>query len=154
MTTTIGDIMSKKLETIEETASVQQTAKKMKDRNVSSLVIVDENGKPQGIVSERDLVIKICVNDASSSRVTNKEIMSSPLITITSRASPSEAADKMLQHNVRHLLIVGTGGHNNSVTDNINKPLGIVTPLDFTRYQEYAEDKEKDTIEKLLEYYI
>ena len=35
-----------------------------------------------------------------------------------------------------------------------NKPVGIITPLDFTRYQEYADDKEKDTIEKILEYYI
>jgi hypothetical protein len=36
----------------------------------------------------------------------------------------------------------------------INKPVGIITPLDFTRYQEYANDNEKDTIEKILEYYI
>jgi CBS domain-containing protein len=100
----IMDIMRKKLETIEGTASVQQAAKKMKDKNVSSLVVVDENGKPQGIVSERDLVTKVCYNDRSTSAVTNKEIMSSHLITIKSRSSPSEAADVMLQHNVRHLL--------------------------------------------------
>ena len=52
MTTTISNVMRKKLETIEGTASVQQAAKKMKDRNVSSLLIVDEKGNPQGIVSE------------------------------------------------------------------------------------------------------
>ena len=72
--------------------------------------------------------------------------MSSPLITISSRSSPSEAADMMLQHNVRHLLVV-----NNEDND---KPVGIITPLDFTRYQEYADDKKKDTIEKILEYYV
>lgn len=33
-------------------------------------------------------------------------------------------------------------------------PIGILTPLDFTRYQEYANDNEKDSIEKILEYYI
>jgi CBS domain-containing protein len=75
--------------------------------------------------------------------------MSSPLITISSRSSPSEAADMMLQHNVRHLLVVDRGDSNN-----LNKPVGIITPLDFTRYQEYANDKEKDTIEKILEYYV
>lgn len=149
MTTTIMDIMRKQLETIEGIASVQQAAKKMKDKNVSSLLIVDENGRPQGIVSERDLVTKVCVNDISARAVTNKEIMSSPLITIKSRSSPSEAADMMLQHNVRHLLVVDRGDSSNS-----NKPVGIITPLDFTRYQEYANDKEKDTIEKILEYYV
>jgi CBS domain-containing protein len=53
MATTISDIMRKKLETIQGTASVQQAAKKMSDRNVSSLLIVDEKGTPSGIISER-----------------------------------------------------------------------------------------------------
>ena len=153
MTTTISDVMRKKLETIEGTASVQQAAKKMKDSNISSLLVVDEKGKSQGIVSERDLVTKVCTNDISASAITNREIMSSPLITISSKSSPSEAADMMLQHNVRHLLVVDRGGDDDN-TSNLNKPIGIITPLDFTRYQEYANDKDKDTIEKILEYYI
>jgi CBS domain-containing protein len=146
MTTTINSIMRKQLETIEGTASVQQAARKMKDKNVSSLVVVDENGKPQGLVSERDLVRKVCTTDVSISTVKNKEIMSSPLITISSRSSPSEAADMMLQHNVRHLLVVDNG--------NVNKPIGIITPLDFTRHQEYVANEDREAIEKMLEYYI
>ena len=55
--------MSKKLETIEEMASVQEAAKKMKDKNVSSLVVIDVNGKLKGLVTERDLVRKVCIND-------------------------------------------------------------------------------------------
>jgi CBS domain-containing protein len=147
--------MRKKLETIERTTSVQQAAKKMKDKNVSSLLIVDEKSNPQGIVSERDLVTKVCYNDISASGITNQEIMSSPLITISSKASPSEAADMMLQHNVRHLLVVEHDNeNNNSSSSNPSKPIGIITPLDFTRYQEYSNDREKDAIEKILEYYI
>ncbi|MFL6460374.1 MAG: cyclic nucleotide-binding/CBS domain-containing protein [Nitrososphaeraceae archaeon] len=146
MTTTINSIMRKQLETIEGTASVQQAARKMKDKNVSSLVVVDENGKPQGLVSERDLVRKVCTTDVSISTVKNKEVMSSPLITISSRSSPSEAADMMLQHNVRHLLVVDN--------DNVNKPIGIITPLDFTRHQEYVANEDREAIEKMLEYYI
>jgi CBS domain-containing protein len=148
MNMTISDIMRKRLETIEELASVQEAAKKMKDRNVSSLVVVDGNGKPQGLVTERDLVTKVCINDVNTSTVINKEIMSSPLITIDSKLSPSVAADMMLQNNVRHIL----------VTDDkydVNKPIGIVTPLDFTKYQEYTNnDDDKNAIEKILEYYI
>ena len=149
MTTNISHIMGKKLETIEEMASVQEAANKMKDKNVSSLVVVDGNGKPQGLVTERDLVRKVCTNDVHTSTVTNKEIMSSPLITINSNSSPSIAADMMLQNNVRHLLVV-----DNDDKNSLNKPIGIVTPLDFTRYQEYTNDVEKDSIEKILEYYI
>ena len=42
----------------------------------------------------------------STSTVINKEIMSSPLITIDSNSSPSIAAHMMLQTNVKHLLVV------------------------------------------------
>jgi CBS domain-containing protein len=138
--------MRKQLETIEGIASVQQAARKMKDKNVSSLVVIDEYGKAQGLVSERDLVRKVCTTDVPISAVRNKEIMSSPLISISSRSSPSEAADMMLQHNVRHLLVVDN--------DNVNKPIGIITPLDFTRYQEYVANEDREAIEKMLEYYI
>jgi signal-transduction protein with cAMP-binding, CBS, and nucleotidyltransferase domain len=148
MTMIISDIMRKKLETVNELASVQEAAKKMKDKAVSSLVVVDVNGKPQGLVTERDLVTKVCINDVNTSTVINKEIMSSPLITIDSKLSPSVAADMMLQNNVRHIL----------VTDDkydVNKPIGIITPLDFTKYQEYTNnDEDKNAIEKILEYYI
>ena len=150
MNMTISDIMRKKLETIEELASVQEAAKKMKDKNVSSLIVVDGEGKPQGLVTERDLARKVCINDVHTSTVTNKEIMSSPLITINSNSSPSIAADMMLQNNVRHLLVVD----NDDKSNNLNKPIGIITPLDFTRYEEYSNDEEKDNIEKILEYYI
>jgi CBS domain-containing protein len=88
-------------------------------RGVTSLVVVDADGKPQGLITERDLVRKVCVNDKPVSAVTNKEIMSSsPLITIKASSSVSKAADMMLQYNVRHLLNI----------DNADKPLGIISP--------------------------
>ena len=67
MNMTINDIMRKKLETIEELASVQEAAKKMKDKNVSSLVVIDGNGRPEGLVTERDLARKVCINDVHTS---------------------------------------------------------------------------------------
>jgi CBS domain-containing protein len=150
MNMTISDIMRKKLETIEDSSSVQEAAKKMNDKNVSSLVVVDGNGRPTGLVTERDLVRKVCINDISAARVTNKEIMSSPLITIDSKSSPSVAADMMLQNNVRHLLVVDNDGKYD-----VKQPIGIVTPLHFIKYQEYTNnDDDKDAIGKILEYYI
>jgi len=147
MNMTVSDIMKKKLESIEATASVQETAKKMKEKNTSSLVVVDDKGKPLGLVTERDLARKVCVNKVPPNEVTNQDIMSSPLITVSSDSSPFVAADMMLQYNVRHLLVVDKSS--------TNRPIGIITPLDFTRYQEYPNvNDKKDTIEKILEYYI
>jgi len=53
----------------------------------ASLVVVDENGNAKGIVSERDLVTKVCTADVPINTIKIKEIMSSPLNTIRSRAS-------------------------------------------------------------------
>jgi signal-transduction protein with cAMP-binding, CBS, and nucleotidyltransferase domain len=148
MTSNISDLMRKKLVTIEESSSVQESANKMKDKNVSSLIVVDANGRPLGLITERDLVRKVCIHDVSASKIINRDIMSSPLISIESKSSQSEAVD-MLQNNVRHLLVV-----DNESPEGVNKPIGIVTPLDFTRSEGYEGSDDNDTIEKLLEYYI
>lgn len=149
MTLTVNDVMRKRLETIEEGASIQETAKKMRDKNISSLLVVDTEGKPIGLVTERDLVRKVCINNVLTGEVINKEIMSHPLITIDSKASTSIAADTMLRCNVRHLIVV------DETSDDRSKPIGILTPLDFTKYEEYTRDnEERESIEKILEYYI
>ena len=153
MTTTVSDFMRRKIETIGESESVQESARKMKEKNVSSLLIVDKDGNPKGLITERDLVRKACINDIRLSTVINRELMSSPLITIDSRESPSIAADLMLQNSVRHLLVVDKS------TSNADRPIGILTPLDFTRYQEVknedvSKDVNKDDIAKILEYYL
>ena len=106
MTITVGNLTRKRVDTIEETASIQETAKKMKDNKVSSLLVLDIDGKPIGLVTERDLVRKVCINDVHTSEVTNKSIMSFSLITINSKSSPSTAVDMMLRCNVRHLLVI------------------------------------------------
>ncbi|MGA8842464.1 MAG: CBS domain-containing protein [Nitrososphaeraceae archaeon] len=140
--------MSKKIETVGEFASVQEVAIKMKDKNISSLIVVDSFGKSKGLVTERDLVRKICVKDVCTSKEIIKEIMSLPLVTINPNESPSTAIDMMIQHNIRHLLVVDDNME-------INKPIGIVTPRDLTRYQEFTrDDTNKDDLEKILEYFI
>lgn len=148
MQITISEIMSKKIETIEEFASVQQVAIKMKDKNISSLIVVDSFGKAKGLVTERDLVRKICVKDVYTSKIRINEIMSLPLVTINPDESLSTAIDMMLQHNIRHLVVVDDKVE-------INKPIGLVTPRDLSRYTEVTrDDTNKDNLEKILEYFI
>lgn len=125
MPTSISEIMTQKLETIGPSNTAQEAAKKMADKNVSSLVVIDRADKPIGIITERDLVRQVCVNDASSSTVIIHHIMSSPLVTIDANSSVEAAADVMIQNKVRHLLVVMENG---------NRTLGIITPTNFTTY--------------------
>lgn len=149
MTTTVSDLMRKNVFTIRDTASIQNSAKEMNNRKVSSLLVVDRNGKAKCLITECDLVRKVCIKNVRTSEVKNKQVMSSPLITINSTSSPSVAADLMLKHNVRHLLVVDEN------SEDIEKPIGMITPLDFTKYEEFLRDDEnKESIEMILEYYI
>ena len=144
MTVTVSDMMTKELETIEEASSVLDAAMRMRDTNVSSLVVVDKEGKPRGIVTERDIVRKACVNDVSTSKVTNKEIMSPRLITIDPDSSASTAVDIMLRNNIRHLLVIDK--------DKAEKPVGMITPFDL-RDEEFTDEGLRDAIEELSMYY-
>jgi CBS domain-containing protein len=126
MTQSIAEIMTEKLETIIITGSAQDAAKKMSDKDVSSLVVTDNNNKPVGIITERDLVRKVSVKDVNSSNILIKDILSSPLVTIDSKLTIEGAADTMVNNKVRHLLVVDN--------NNINRPVGVITTTDFASY--------------------
>ena len=140
----IGDMMTKQLEMIGESASIQDAAKKMRDTNVSSLVVIDSKTRPIGLVTERDIVRKACVNDVSTSKIMNKDIMSSKLITIDLNSSASAAVDLMVRNNIRHLLVVDK--------DHTEKPIGMITPLDL-RDEEFTDEGLMKAIEELSMYY-
>jgi CBS domain-containing protein len=118
--------MTNKLETIEASSSVQEAAKKMRDKSISSLVVVDSSNKSIGIITERDLVRKVCASDSSSKNTRVQDFLSDALVTADAISEVEVAADIMIQNKVRHLLVVEGG--------DISKPLGIITPTDFVGY--------------------
>lgn len=119
----ISDIMSTKVETIQTSDSAKDAAKKMLDKNVSSLVVVDESGQSIGIITERDITRGVCIHDVLSKEFKIHHLMTSPLSTIDPNSSVEEAANLMLHHKVRH-LVVKEG----------NKTVGIVTATNFIDY--------------------
>jgi CBS domain-containing protein len=104
--TTIGELMTNMLETIEASISVQEAAKKMREKRISSLLVLDSGNKPVGIITERDLVRKVCANHSSSKNTMAQDVMSDALVTADAVSEVGVAADIMMQNKVRHLLIV------------------------------------------------
>lgn len=166
--TKISDIMVKKLEIVGSSSSAQDAAIKMRDKQVSSVLVIDDkDGTPQGIITERDLSRKVCVSEKSSKELSANQIMSSPLITIDADSSPSDAADLMLKNKVRHLLVVVTESSQDKNkkesmnNENVLKPVGIITPMDFTRFEvtntlsdhHDIGNHEDDAIAKILQHY-
>jgi CBS domain-containing protein len=120
---TVSQVMRTKLETVNQSSTAQEAAKRMRDKRVSSLVVIDKKEAPIGIVTERDLVRQVCSKDINSNTIIIHHIMSSPVVTIDVNASIEEAAEKMIQKKVRHLLIVDEKRLN-----------GIISPSDFITY--------------------
>ncbi len=127
MENSVEAIMSKKVDTIDILESADAAAKKMRDKKISSLIVVDstkKEGESQGIVTERDLVYRVCAQGLSSKDVRVKNIMSSPVATIDPKSTIEGAADLMLSNKARHLLVV----------DANKTPVGIVAPTDLNKY--------------------
>jgi CBS domain-containing protein len=128
MQNALKEIMSTKLETIDITKNAQEAAKKMNEKRISSVLVVDVDNKreePLGIVTERDLVIRVCAAGTNSKDVGIREIMSSPVVTVEPNATVETAADLMLSNKVRHLLVID---------EQTRKPLGIIAPSDLNKY--------------------
>jgi CBS domain-containing protein len=143
---TAGELMSEKLERISTISSAQEASKKMRDKNVSSLVVIEaNNNKPMGIVTERDLVRKACVRDIGAGNIPIKDIMSTlPLVAIDSRSPVEAAANTMIQNKVRHLLVIND--------NDMNKIVGIITPTDFVGYLKENLNVDNELNAKLLEF--
>lgn len=65
-------LYDKKIETIRESESVQESARKMKEKNVSSLLAVHKDGSPKGLITERDLVSQKGMHQWYSTECSNK----------------------------------------------------------------------------------
>jgi CBS domain-containing protein len=119
---TARDIMSKKLITLDSTVSALEVAKIM-DKNNVSCVVLTKNEKPQGIVTERDLLSKVIVPNKKPLELTAEEIMTSPITVVSSLTPVDEIAQKMLDKKIRRVV----------VADN-ERPLGIITVTDFVKH--------------------
>lgn len=128
MQNSVDAIMSRRIETIDPSDSSQEAAKKMRDKKVSSLIVTDrkqKSGKPLGIVTERDLVCRICAQGSGGKDVQVQHIMSSPIATIDPQSTVEGAADLMLSNKTRHLLVIDP---------DTRAPVGIVAPTDLNKY--------------------
>ncbi|WP_276734468.1 CBS domain-containing protein [Bacillus sp. (in: firmicutes)] len=99
----IRDIMTKNVECCEPTASITELAKKMRDSNVGSIPIC-ENETLQGIVSDRDIVTRCLAENQIDAQAS--DIMSSDIVSGHPDMSAEEAGQLMAEHQIRRLPIL------------------------------------------------
>jgi CBS domain-containing protein len=105
---TVGQLMKKDLITVDAGTSVVEAAKLMKACDVES-VLVSNQSRIVGIVTESDIVKKVIGSDRSPYFIPVEDIMSSPVVGIEERRPLTEAADLMDKHQSRHLGVMKGG---------------------------------------------
>ncbi|MBA4436270.1 MAG: cyclic nucleotide-binding/CBS domain-containing protein [Nitrosopumilus sp.] len=118
----VRDIMQKNVITIESVKKAHDAAIILKEKEISFLVVVKE-GKPIGIVSERDIVRKIVAENNDPQTTQLETIMSKNFKWVEPNASIESSVQKMLNNNIRRLVVL----------ENENLA-GVITQTDLTEF--------------------
>ena len=114
----LAEVMTSPVQVIDRDASVAVAAVTMRRLRVSSLLVVDRDGKPAGLVTERDLLNAVAEGGAAALALPVASRMSAPVVSLPPDAFVFSALARMAHGGYRHLPVV------DPVTGN---PLGIVT---------------------------
>ena len=120
ITSTVKNIM-RKVVSIDIGASVSEASQIMISEDIGSIVI-SKNGEPRGMLTERDILRKVVGPGLNPIHVSVGDVMSSPLITISSETGIAEALRIMSDKNIRRLL----------VTDD-DQVVGIITEMNLLK---------------------
>lgn len=118
----IRDIMTVNVKTTHTDSAVIEVIRKMTKFEVGSVVIIDSAKRPVGIITERDILRKVVEPRLPIDIVTALEVMSRPLVSVSSDASVEQCAKLMSDKRIKKLPVVEDG-----------KLVGIVSSMDLVR---------------------
>ncbi len=147
----VKDIMSSPVVTLDENATSNKVATIMDKNDLGCVIITNKAGKPVGIITERDLVIRVLSKNLVPDAVKAQEIATSPLVTIQPDATISDAARRMSRLEIRRLGVVYKGNLVGLISS--RDILGVMPELieiiqEKTRIEEAEQVEENEDEEK------
>jgi CBS domain-containing protein len=127
----IGEIVSSPVKTVRADASIAAAAQKMREEHIGSLVVVDEEGRFVGMVTDRDIVLRLVAENGDAESTVVDRVATHDVAALPVTASIDEAMDLMRRRIVRRVPVVDDGGH----------PVGILSLEDLAA-SEYVTDAE------------
>ena len=104
----INELISRKLVTADPKDSLAKVASLMEQQNVGAIVVTEEN-RPIGLVTDRDLALAVCVRKISPQEPV-QNVMTCPISTINKDAGVYEATQQLMEQAVRRLPVVDDNG--------------------------------------------
>jgi CBS domain-containing protein len=115
MARSVGDIMTRNPRTVEAGDSVAEAARQMRDGDFGSVLVLD-NGRVDGIVTDRDIAVRAVAEGRDPESTQVSEIYSTGVATVEPSQSIEDAVQTMREHDIRRLPVVENG-----------RPVGILS---------------------------
>lgn len=124
----VARVMCSDLTTVAPDSLVEDTARLMLDRGIGSVVVVDGDGRLEGILTTTDFV-RIVAEREPKDRTPVSAYMTTDVVTVGAQVPIEDAADVMIENGVHHLPVV----------DDAAGVIGIVTTTDLTAYLSHVQ---------------
>ena len=141
-TTPVSNLVSRNVVSAPLNTTVKEAAAMMSQNSISSLLLVNAQGEPQGIITDRDLRDKVVAKGLDLSTPSH-EIMSPMLVTIDSRKTCFDALATMIQRNIHHLLVAEGKSLKGVVTNHDFMILQGTSPLSLLKNIERQESTDE-----------
>ena len=109
---------------IEQETSAAAAAREMNDHRIGCLIVVDDDGRVTGIVTERDIVRKVVAVSADPQTTAVSQIMTRDVVSCAMQTPVSRAQQLMARHGMRHLPVLDDG-----------VPVGMVSIRDIMTHE-------------------
>ena len=130
--TKAGDLVARKVVSVSQGSSIRDAAQVMTDNKISSVVVLDAEGRPAGILTDRDLRIKVVLTGKSSGDPVS-DVMNPEYATVDPEDYCFEALLKMLRRGLNHVLVMHDGVVRGVLTNHDFVVLQGTSPLSLTK---------------------
>jgi CBS domain-containing protein len=105
----VSDIMTTDIAVAERDTTAEEIATMMRDENVGAIPVVDEENALEGIVTDRDIVVRCIANGRDPSECTAEDIMTDDCHAVAPDTDVREAANLMAKYQIRRLAVIEDG---------------------------------------------
>ena len=113
----VREAMSSPVVTVDEDQDVVRAAEMMAENNIGAIIVIRGDSQPVGIVTERDIVIRVVAKGLVPRDVKVKEVMTSPLRMVEPEMKLTDAMTLMSKLNIRRLGVTYKGNLVGVVSD-------------------------------------
>lgn len=136
----VEECMSKPVKSVNVEVNIRVAVKEMNKHKIASLLVIDNDEKPVGVITERDILQRVIEENKSLDQTKAKDIMSSPIRYVSSKATIQEACELMILFKLKRLIVIDE-----------NKPIGMISITDIIKkvlslHEDLLEDWEKNLV--------